>query len=71
MVIIFALHHILAQFFLRLPWLPTYSPQLNSIEILWRFMKYEWIETEAYSRSEKSDKVCRANFKGFWRSLCN
>ena|GEM_PF-1129192 len=22
-------------------WLPTYSPQLNLIEILWRFMKYE------------------------------
>ena len=26
----------------------TYSPQLNLIEILWRFMKYEWIEQEAY-----------------------
>lgn len=29
-------------------WLPTYSPQLNLIEILWRFMKYEWIKKEAY-----------------------
>jgi transposase len=29
-------------------WLPTYSPHLNLIEILWRFMKYEWIETQAY-----------------------
>ncbi len=28
--------------------LPTYSPQLNLIEIVWRFMKYEWIELEAY-----------------------
>ncbi|MEO1445152.1 MAG: IS630 family transposase [Cyanobacteria bacterium J06635_11] len=28
--------------------LPTYSPELNLIEILWRFMKYEWIEIEAY-----------------------
>ncbi len=28
--------------------LPTYSPELNLIEILWRFMKYEWIEFEAY-----------------------
>lgn len=27
-------------------WLPTYSPHLNLIEILWRFMKYEWIEVE-------------------------
>ena len=23
--------------------LPSYSPQLNLIEILWRFIKYEWI----------------------------
>lgn len=30
-------------------WLPTYSPQLNLIEILWRFMKYEWLEIKAYS----------------------
>ena len=30
-------------------WLPTYSPQLNLIEILWRFIKYEWIEPSAYS----------------------
>lgn len=28
--------------------LPTYSPHLNKIEILWRFIKYEWLETEAY-----------------------
>ncbi len=29
--------------------LPSYSPQLNLIEILWRFIKYEWIEIDAYS----------------------
>jgi transposase len=28
--------------------LPPYSPQLNLIEILWRFIKYEWIEIAAY-----------------------
>jgi transposase len=33
---------------LEIFWLPTYSPQLNLIEILWKFMKYEWIEVEAY-----------------------
>ena len=33
---------------LELFWLPTYSPQFNLIEILWRFMKYEWIEVDAY-----------------------
>jgi transposase len=29
-------------------YLPEYSPELNLIEILWRFMKYEWIEFGAY-----------------------
>jgi transposase len=32
--------------------LPPYSPQLNLIEILWRFIKYEWIEIDAYSSWE-------------------
>lgn len=30
-------------------YLPKYSPELNLIEILWRFMKYEWIEFWAYA----------------------
>lgn len=30
-------------------YLPQYSPELNLIEILWRFMKYEWIEFWAYT----------------------
>jgi transposase len=34
---------------LEIFWLPSYSPQLNIIEILWRFLKYEWIEIDAYS----------------------
>ena len=34
---------------LEIFWLPTYSPKLNLIEILWRFMKYEWVEASAYS----------------------
>ncbi len=33
---------------LEIFWLPAYSPHLNLIEILWRFMKYEWIEIQAY-----------------------
>lgn len=28
--------------------LPTYSPELNPIEILWRKIKYEWLPLEAY-----------------------
>jgi hypothetical protein len=26
-----------------------YSPELNLIEILWRFIKYEWIEFSAHN----------------------
>ena len=33
---------------LEIFFLPTYSPQLNIIEILWRFIKYKWLESEAY-----------------------
>jgi transposase len=29
--------------------LPSYSPELNLIEILWRFIKYHWLEIDAYS----------------------
>lgn len=30
-------------------YLPEYSPELNLIEILWRFIKYEWIDFSAYN----------------------
>jgi len=33
--------------------LPPYSPQLNPIEMLWKFMKYYWIELDAYKSVEK------------------
>ena len=35
--------------------LPTYSPKLNLIEILWRKIKYEWLEFKAYLSFDKSD----------------
>lgn len=41
---------------LEIFWLPAYSPKLNLIEILWRFIKYDWIEIDAYEN---------------WRSLVN
>ena len=28
---------------LIIKYLPPYSPELNLIEILWRFMKYDWL----------------------------
>ncbi len=33
---------------LSLLYLPPYSPELNIIETLWRFMKYVWIDYSAY-----------------------
>ncbi len=38
---------------LEIFWLPAYSPQLNLIEILWKFIKYEWMEIEAYTNFKK------------------
>jgi transposase len=29
--------------------LPKYSPELNKIEILWRFVKYDWLPFDAYT----------------------
>ncbi|MBS9771856.1 transposase [Trichodesmium erythraeum] len=29
-------------------WLPTYSPKQNLIDILWKLIKYEWIEFDTY-----------------------
>jgi transposase len=34
---------------LEIFWLPTYSPKLNLREILGKFIKYEWIELDAYN----------------------
>ena len=33
---------------LIIKYLPPYSPELNLIEILWRFMKYYWLPLSAY-----------------------
>jgi hypothetical protein len=33
---------------LILKFLPAYSPELNLIEILWRFIKYRWLPFSAY-----------------------
>lgn len=33
---------------LHIKYLPTYSPELNLIEILWRFIKYGWLPLSAY-----------------------
>jgi transposase len=33
---------------LIIKYLPSYSPELNLIELLWRFMKYHWLPFSAY-----------------------
>ena len=36
--------------------LPPYSPELNLIEILWRRIKYQWLDFEAYKSFQNSKK---------------
>jgi transposase len=50
---------------LEIFWLPSYSPQLNLIEILWRFIKYEWIEIGAYSSWESLVEYVEKVFRDF------
>jgi len=45
--------------------LPPYSPQLNLIEILWRFIKYQWIEIDAYSSWETFVASVESILRGF------
>lgn len=52
---------------LEIFWLPTYSPKLNLIEILWKFIKYEWMEIEAYSSQESLIKYLEKVLDNFGR----
>ncbi|MBF0363644.1 MAG: IS630 family transposase [Oligoflexia bacterium] len=43
----------------ELKFLPSYSPELNKIEILWRFIKYQWLPFSAYGNIKQlSDELC-------------
>jgi len=46
-------------------YLPTYSPHLNPIEILWRFCKYQWIDKTHYKSWSKLKKAILCIFKGY------
>ena len=50
---------------LEIFWLPTYSPKLNLIEILWKFIKYEWIDIEAYSSQNNPVKYLKKVLDNF------
>ena len=50
---------------LKIFWLPTYSPKLNLIELLWKFIKYEWIEMDAYESQENLVKYLKKVLDNF------
>ena len=50
---------------LEIFWLPTYSPKLNLIEILWKFIKYEWIDINAYSSQNNLIKYLKKVLDNF------
>ena len=45
---------------LRILFLPPYSPELNLIERLWQFVKYQWLPFNVYE-----------SFKSLWDSVFN
>lgn len=49
----------------RLFFLPAYSPHLNPIEILWRFMKYRWLKKVDYLSWSRLKKAIFAIVKDF------
>lgn len=42
---------------LSVKYLPAYAPELNRIEILWRFIKYYWLPFSAYTSFQS---LCKA-----------
>ena len=46
-------------------YLPTYSPELNLIEILWKKVKYEWIPFVAYESQKTLQNALSDIFNGY------
>ena len=49
---------------LFIKYLPAYSPELNLIEILWRFIKYDWLPFSAYESYSQLKKAVVNVLKG-------
>ncbi len=49
--------------------LPTYSPELNLIEIAWRFMKYTWLDSAAYESWESLVENVEKILAGFGKEF--
>jgi transposase len=54
--------------FVRL-YLPTYSPQLNIAETVWRKLKYEWLSAEDYESKGHLQYAVRQALSAFGKSL--
>lgn len=50
-------------------YLPTYSPQLNIAEIVWRKLKYEWLAPEDYQSKEHLQYAVKQALWSFGKSL--
>ena len=50
-------------------YLPTYSPQLNIAETLWRKLKYEWLAAEDYESQGHLQYAVRQALSAFGKSL--
>ena len=46
-------------------YLPPYSPQLNAIEILWRFIKYKWLQPKDYLSAQELEAAILSLLKSF------
>lgn len=46
-------------------YLPIYSPHLNPIEILWRFVKYKWLNKSAYKTWSSLKKAVLSIFRQY------
>jgi len=43
----------------------SYSPQLNPIEMVWKFMKYYWIELDAYKSAKNMENYVEKVIQGY------
>jgi transposase len=50
---------------LRIKYIPSYSPELNLIEILWRRIKYDWLPFSAYQCLNALREALAAILRGF------
>ena len=59
--------------FLKLYFLPPYSPELNRIELLWHKMKYEWLPFKTFTQDELEqaiDEIGRAFGSQYMLTFC-